>query len=216
MVAGHCFRLVRKDTGSVVAIITQASAVVATIARTSTIVGQGGTSNLQGFQTHHHPTYMGGGDSMVRTTLAIGRGVDDTRSIRDMGASTKRKENQSSSNSGRKRKASIPRGFQGLCGGYQGQGQVGASDDMLSLPSPWAHETGLSIEGGILELWDSAVPVFSGTSADTVYSFSPQCRPEGLVSVSGCCTNVFYYTNRLERPGYGSRSRSRSRRGFTG
>ena len=34
---------------------------------------------------------------MVRTTLAIGRGVDDTLSIRDMGTSTKRKENQSSS-----------------------------------------------------------------------------------------------------------------------
>ena len=34
---------------------------------------------------------------MVRTALAIGRGVDDTHSIRDMGASTKRKENQSSS-----------------------------------------------------------------------------------------------------------------------
>ena len=34
---------------------------------------------------------------MVRTALAIGRGVDDTRSIRDMGASTNRKENQSSS-----------------------------------------------------------------------------------------------------------------------
>ena len=34
---------------------------------------------------------------MVRTTLAIGRGVGDTRSIQDMGASTKRKENQSSS-----------------------------------------------------------------------------------------------------------------------
>ena len=34
---------------------------------------------------------------MVRTTLAIGRGVDETRSIRDMGASTKKKENQSSS-----------------------------------------------------------------------------------------------------------------------
>ena len=41
---------------------------------------------------------------MVRATLAIGRGVDDTRSIWDMGASTKRKENQSSSNSGRKKK----------------------------------------------------------------------------------------------------------------
>ena len=41
---------------------------------------------------------------MVRTSLAIRSGVDDTWSIRDMGASAKRKENQSSSNSGRKRR----------------------------------------------------------------------------------------------------------------
>ena len=59
---------------------------------------------------------------MVRTTLAIGRGVDDTWSIWDMGASTKRKENQSSSISGRKQKTFIPQGFQGRGGGYQGQG----------------------------------------------------------------------------------------------
>ena len=43
-----------------------------------------------------------------------------------MGASTKRKENQSSSNLGRKRKTSIPSGFQGWGSGYQGQGRVGA------------------------------------------------------------------------------------------
>ena len=78
------------------------------------------TSNLQGFQAHHPPTYMGGGDSMVKTALAIRRGVDDTRSIWDMGASTKRKEKQSSSNSGRKRKTSIPQGFQGRGDDYQG------------------------------------------------------------------------------------------------
>ena len=99
MVAGHYFRLVEKDTCAVVAIITQTSAVVSTITRTSATVGQRGMSNLQGFQAHHPSTYMGGGDLMVMTALAIGRGVDDTRSIRDMGASTKRKENQSSSNS---------------------------------------------------------------------------------------------------------------------
>ena len=64
---------------------------------------------------------------MVRTTLAIGRGVVDTRSIRDMGASTKRKENQYSSNSRRKRKTSISQGFQGRDDDYQGQGSVGAS-----------------------------------------------------------------------------------------
>ena len=111
MVAGYCFRLVGKDTGTIVTMAT-------TIARTSATVGQEGTSNLQGFQVHHPPTYMGGGDSMVRTTLAIGRGVDNTWSIRDMGASNKRKENQSSSNSRRKQKISIPLGFQGRGGGY--------------------------------------------------------------------------------------------------
>ena len=62
---------------------------------------------------------------MVRTTLAIGRGVDDTRSIRDMGASTKRKENQSSSNLGRKRKTSIPRGFQGRGSGFKAKAELG-------------------------------------------------------------------------------------------
>ena len=46
MVAGRCFRLVGKDTGAVVAIIAQASAMVATIERTSATVGKGGTSNL--------------------------------------------------------------------------------------------------------------------------------------------------------------------------
>ena len=67
--------------GAAIAIIAKASTMAATIARTSATVGQWGTSNLQGFQAHHPSTYMGGGDSMVRTTLAIGRGVDDTRSI---------------------------------------------------------------------------------------------------------------------------------------
>ena len=64
---------------------------------------------------------------MIKIALAIGRGVDDTQIIRDMGASTKRKENQSSSNSGRKRKTSIRRVFQGRGGDHQGQGRVGAS-----------------------------------------------------------------------------------------
>ena len=45
--------------GTAVAIIVQASVVAATTARTSATVGQGGTSNLQGFQAHHPPIYMG-------------------------------------------------------------------------------------------------------------------------------------------------------------
>ena len=73
------------------AIIARASVVVATLARTSATEGQGGTSNLQGFQVHHPPPYMRGGDSMVRTTLAIEREVDDTLSIQDMGVKAKRR-----------------------------------------------------------------------------------------------------------------------------
>ena len=43
---------------------------------------------------------------MVKTTLAIEREVDDTRSIRDMSASAKRKKNQSPSSSKKKQKTS--------------------------------------------------------------------------------------------------------------
>ena len=39
---------------------------------------------------------------MVKTTLAIEKEVYDTRGIRDVGASAKRKENQSSSSSRKK------------------------------------------------------------------------------------------------------------------
>ena len=79
---------------------------------------------------------------MVKTALAIGRGVDDIRSIWDMGASTKRKENQSSSNSGRRQKTSIPRGFQGWGGSYQGQGQVGASSQTRKMTYYHCHHPG--------------------------------------------------------------------------
>ena len=57
---------------------------------------------------------------MVRTSLSIGREVDDKRSIRDMGASTKGKENQYSYSSGNKQKTSIPQEFKGRGRGYQG------------------------------------------------------------------------------------------------
>ena len=79
---------------------------------------------------------------MVKTALAIGKGVDDTRSIRGMGVSTKRKENQSSSNSRRKRKTSIPRGFQGQGDGYQGQGQVRASSQTRQMTCFQCHQPG--------------------------------------------------------------------------
>ena len=109
--------------GTVVAIIAQASVVDTSIARTNATVGQGGMSNLQRFQAHHPPTYMGGGDSMVMTDLAIEIEVDDTRSIKNMGSSAKRKENQSSSRSRKKQKTSALHGSQGQGRGHQGQDQ---------------------------------------------------------------------------------------------
>ena len=41
-------------------------------------------------------------NSMVRTTMAIEREIDDAKSIRDLGASGKRKESQPSSSMGKK------------------------------------------------------------------------------------------------------------------
>ena len=55
-------------------------------------------------------------DSMVRTTMTIEREIDDTRSIRDMSASAKIKENQSSSSSRKKQKTFSSHGSQGQLG----------------------------------------------------------------------------------------------------
>ena len=60
--------------------------------------------------------------SMVRTTLTIEREIEDARSTRDAGFSSKRKESQSSLSSGNKQRASSSRGFQGR--GHPGQGQI--------------------------------------------------------------------------------------------
>ena len=73
---------------------------------------------------------MGHLDSMVKTTMAIKREVDDAQRIWDVGASDKRKESQlSSSCSGKKQRTSTPRGFQGQGCNYQGQCQDRSSQD---------------------------------------------------------------------------------------
>ena len=51
-------------------------------------------------------------DSMVGTALTIERDIKDAWSTRDAGVSSKRKESQSSSSSGKKPRASNSRGFQ--------------------------------------------------------------------------------------------------------
>ena len=71
--------------------------------------------------THHPPIGMGRGDSVVRTSLAIG--VDDVRSIRDLGASAKRKESQPSS-SFKKQKTSLLHESQGQGRSHQGKAKV--------------------------------------------------------------------------------------------
>ena len=50
-------------------------------------------------------------------------GVDDIRGIQDMGSGTKRKEDSSSSNQGKKQKTSISQGYPGQGRGHQDQGQ---------------------------------------------------------------------------------------------
>ena len=59
-------------------------------------------------------------DSMVGTALTIEREIEDARSTRDVGVSSKRKESQSSSSSRKKQRPSSSHGFQGR--GQLGQG----------------------------------------------------------------------------------------------
>ena len=84
------------------------------------------------------------------------------------------------------------------------------TNDMLFQPSTWTNEVGLPLKARIPRFWDSTVPVISGTSMDTVCSFSPQCGPKEPASVSGCCTGAFCYTERLR---YGPRPRTAKKHG---
>ena len=61
-------------------------------------------------------------DFMVETTLTIEREIEDARSTWDAGVSSKRKESQSSSSSGKRQRASSSRGFQSR--GHPGQGHM--------------------------------------------------------------------------------------------
>ena len=64
-------------------------------------------------------------DSRVRTTMTTKGEVGVMRGIQDMGAGTKRKEDPSSSNPGKKQKTFVSRGYPGRGQGYQDQGQDG-------------------------------------------------------------------------------------------
>ena len=79
---------------------------VTAIARACAIVSQGGSNDLQRLETHHPPLGKEGG-------------VDDIRGIKDMGVGTKRKEDPSSSNPGKKQKTSVSQGYPGRGRGHQ-------------------------------------------------------------------------------------------------
>ena len=67
----------------------------------------------------------GGVDSRVMMTMTTEGEVDVMRGIQDMGAGTKRKEDPSSSNPGKKQKTSVSQRYPGQGQGYQDQGQDG-------------------------------------------------------------------------------------------
>ena len=78
----------------------------AAIAQAYAIVSQGRSNDLQRLEAH--PPLM-----------AIEGGVDDIRGIQDMGVGTKRKEDPSSSNPGKKQETSVPHGVWGQGRGHQ-------------------------------------------------------------------------------------------------
>ena len=81
-------------------------------------------------------------DSMVRTTMAIEREIEDAWSIQDTGVGDKMKEGQSSSSSGKKLKASSSRGFQGQGHSYQGQGHIKAPSQLGPMTCFHCHQPG--------------------------------------------------------------------------
>ena len=70
-------------------------------------MSQGGSNDFQRLEVHRPPMVRGGVDSRVMRTMTAEGEVDVMRGIQDMGAGTKRKEDPSSSNPGKKQKTSV-------------------------------------------------------------------------------------------------------------
>ena len=94
---------------------------VAAIAQACAVVNQGGSNDLQRLEAHRSPMVRGGVDSRVRMTMTTEGEVDVMRGIQDMGSGTKRKEDPSSSNPGKKQKTYVSQGYPGQGQGYQDQ-----------------------------------------------------------------------------------------------
>ena len=98
---------------------------VAAIAQACAIVSQAESNDLQRLEAHRPPMVRGGVDSRIMTTMTTKGEVDVMRGIQDIGAGTKRKEDSSSSNPGKKQKTSVSQGYPGKGRGHQDQGQDG-------------------------------------------------------------------------------------------
>ena len=68
--------------------------------------------------------------------------VEVMRGIQDMGAGTKRKEDPSSSNPGKKHKTSVSQGYPGRGRGHQDQGQDGTFGQAGQMMSYLCRQTG--------------------------------------------------------------------------
>ena len=102
---------------------------VAAIAQACAIVIQGRSNDLQRLEAHHPPMVTEGG-------------VDDIRGIKDMGVSTKRNEDLSSSNPRKKQKTSNLHRVWGQGCGHQGQGQDQLSRGREHFRAPSQSEQG--------------------------------------------------------------------------
>ena len=78
---------------------------------------------------------------------------------------------------------------------------------MLPFPSAYTLEVGFSLEAEISELWDTSVPVISGTCIDVVCSSLPQHRLGETISVVGHCIGPYYFIVKPNKPEQGSRLR---------
>ena len=99
---------------------------VAAIAKACAVVNEGGSNDHKHLEAHRPPMVRGGVNYRVKTTMTIEGEVDVMRGIQGMGAGTKRKEDSSSSNQGKKQKTTVSHEPQRQGQGYQDQGQDGA------------------------------------------------------------------------------------------
>ena len=177
----------------------------AAIAQASAAGSQGGPSNLQRFRAHHPPTFTGGGDPMVADHWFMQ--IEKVLEAMEIASDTTRIR-------------LVQERSRGLLVHVGSRAAVIQAKDRLELPIRLGRwyvtiasspdiSGGIAPRTGIPGFWDNAVPVIDRIRKDTVYSFTSWYRPEEPISVSGSCTGTSCYTDKLERPGYGPRQRTR-------